>query len=184
MSKSKCANLTQQNPLPPPSLPLIHAKHSHLFPHILTRPPSNLVNQRVLQKQLRNAGFTVHVANHGGEALDKIRQSTHYADPSSPPSSPRNVLDLSVCLMDKEMPCMDGLAATRKIREWESSGKIVRHLPIIAVTANARAEQIAQLLAAGMDDVVSKPFRIPELVPKIEELAAKWARSDENEDVS
>ncbi|KAK8208601.1 hypothetical protein HDK77DRAFT_428322 [Phyllosticta capitalensis] len=144
----------------------------------------NLVNQRVLQKQLRNAGFTVHVANHGGEALDKIRQSTHYADPSSPPSSPRNVLDLSVCLMDKEMPCMDGLAATRKIREWESSGKIVRHLPIIAVTANARAEQIAQLLAAGMDDVVSKPFRIPELVPKIEELAAKWARSDENEDVS
>ncbi|KAK7608609.1 hypothetical protein JOL62DRAFT_216612 [Phyllosticta paracitricarpa] len=148
----------------------------------------NLVNQRVLQKQLKNAGFSVHVANHGGECLEKLRQSTHFASASDQGSKHHEghngppILDLSVVLMDQEMPVMDGLAATRKIREWESCGKIVRHLPIIAVTANARAEQIAQLMAAGMDDVVSKPFRIPELVPKIEELAARWSSAGEEAD--
>ena len=69
---------------------------------------------------------------------------------------------------------MNGLQATTRIREWEAEGKLTAHLPIIAVTANARSEQIATLLAAGMDDVVSKPFRIPELTPKIEELAARY----------
>lgn len=89
---------------------------------------------------------------------------------SAAPDAP----DLGVVLMDKEMPVMDGLACTSKIREMERNGELRRHVPIIAVTANARSEQIATLLAAGMDDVVSKPFRIGELVPKIEELGAKF----------
>lgn len=72
------------------------------------------------------------------------------------------------------MPVMDGLACTSKIREMERKGELRRHVPIIAVTANARSEQIATLLAAGMDDVVSKPFRIAELVPKIEELSLRY----------
>jgi CheY-like chemotaxis protein len=75
--------------------------------------------------------------------------------------------------MDKEMPVMDGLQCTSKIRELEKAGDFKCHIPIIAVTANARSEQIATLLAAGMDDVVSKPFRIGELIPKIEELALR-----------
>ncbi|EKG18529.1 PAS domain-containing protein [Macrophomina phaseolina MS6] len=133
----------------------------------------NLVNQKVLQKQLKNQGFIVHVANHGGECLEQLRHSTHFAKPDA---STTPLLELSVVLMDQEMPVMDGLACTRTIREWEEKGELVRHVPIIAVTANARAEQIAQLRAAGMDDVVSKPFRIPELVPKIEELAARFGR--------
>jgi CheY-like chemotaxis protein len=76
--------------------------------------------------------------------------------------------------MDKEMPVMDGLQCTSKIREMEKAGDFRCHIPIIAVTANARSEQIATLLAAGMDDVVSKPFRIGELIPKIEELASRY----------
>jgi CheY-like chemotaxis protein len=52
--------------------------------------------------------------------------------------------------MDKEMPVMDGLQCTSKIRELESQGMLKGHVPIIAVTANARSEQIATLLAAGM----------------------------------
>ncbi|KAK5161520.1 hypothetical protein LTR04_004284 [Oleoguttula sp. CCFEE 6159] len=76
--------------------------------------------------------------------------------------------------MDQEMPVMDGLTCTRKIRELESEGKLVRHVPIIAVTANARSEQIQTAMAAGMDDVVSKPFRVPELIPKIEELMERY----------
>ncbi|OJD35344.1 histidine kinase hhk13p [Diplodia corticola] len=137
----------------------------------------NLVNQKVLQKQLKNQGFTVHVANHGGECLDQLRTSTHYAAPLETSAPP---LELSVVLMDQEMPVMDGLACTRTIRGWEENGKLIGHVPIIAVTANARAEQIAQLMAAGMDDVVSKPFRIPELVPKIEELAEKFKKREED----
>ena len=79
------------------------------------------------------------------------------------------------------MPVMDGLACTSKIRDMERKGELRRHVPIIAVTANARSEQIATLLAAGMDDVVSKPFRIGELVPKIEELSRRYCEKSERE---
>jgi len=48
------------------------------------------------------------------------------------------------------MPIMDGLTCTRKIRDYEADGTIVKHVPIIAVTANARLEQIDTALAAGM----------------------------------
>lgn len=74
---------------------------------------------------------------------------------------------------------MDGLHCTSAIRDWENQGLLRCHVPIIAVTANARSEQIATLLAAGMDDVVSKPFRISELVPKIDELWRTYGRYPE-----
>lgn len=74
----------------------------------------------------------------------------------------------------QEMPVMDGLTCTKRIRQLEKEGSIVGHIPIIAVTANARDEQIQTAIEAGMDDVVSKPFRIPDLIPKIEELKAKY----------
>lgn len=126
----------------------------------------NLVNQKVLQKQLKNLGTDVYVANHGGEALEKLRQSTYCTEGGT--------LELGVVLMDQEMPVMDGLTCTKRIREWEVQGKVRCHVPIIAVTANARSEQIQTALDAGMDDVVSKPFRIPDLVPKIEELMGRY----------
>ncbi|KAL1795040.1 hypothetical protein ACET3X_006856 [Alternaria dauci] len=129
----------------------------------------NLVNQKVLQRQLQNHGIQATVANHGGEALEALKSSTYWASPHQSPLE-----DISVVLMDKEMPVMDGLQCTSQIRALEQQGMFKRHVPIIAVTANARSEQIATLLAAGMDDVVSKPFRIGELIPKIEELASKF----------
>lgn len=115
------------------------------------------------------------VANHGGEALETLRTSRywHTASPTSP--------DIDVVLMDKEMPVMDGLQCTSKIRELEQQGALNRHVPIIAVTANARSEQITALLQAGMDNVVSKPFRISELIPKIEELAERYRREEGDE---
>jgi CheY-like chemotaxis protein len=58
------------------------------------------VNQRVLRKQLQNVGFEVHVANHGGEALEKIQQSNFWKKPV--PSEKR--INISVVLMDWEMP--------------------------------------------------------------------------------
>lgn len=94
----------------------------------------------------------MHVANHGGEALDILRKSNywnHQADTeNTTPESER--IGLSVVLMDQEMPIMDGLTCTRKIREFEKEGKFVRHVPVIAVTANARNEQIETAMSAGM----------------------------------
>ena len=104
----------------------------------------NLVNQRVLQKQLKNLGTEVHLANHGGEALEMLRRSTYWKGGGT------GKLELGVVLMDQEMPVMDGLTCTRKIRELEKEGKLTGHLPIIAVTANARAEQVQTALDAGM----------------------------------
>lgn len=73
------------------------------------------------------------------------------------------------------MPIMNGLDSARKIREYEKQGHLVGHIPIIAVSANARAEQTNQALAVGMDDAISKPFRIVDLVPKIDRCA-NWKR--------
>jgi len=133
----------------------------------------NLVNQRVLQKQLRNLGWTTHLANHGIEALAVLEKSRFWKGVGD------DAIDLTVVLMDLEMPEMDGLTCARRIRELEDEGRIVGHVPIIAVTANARMEQIQTALDAGMDSVVSKPFRINDLVPKIEELMFRAARIQE-----
>lgn len=117
----------------------------------------NLVNQRVLQKQLKNMGTEVHLANHGGEALEKLRQSTYWAEESTA-LGPKK-LELGVVLMDQEMPVMDGLTCTKTIRELENEGKLTGHVPIIAVTANARAEQVQTALDTGMVSCSTHPLR-------------------------
>ncbi|KAK3329062.1 hypothetical protein B0H66DRAFT_12272 [Apodospora peruviana] len=160
----------------------------------------NLVNQRVLQRQLQLSGNKTYVANHGGEALEKLRRSRFWnldaasqdnllqlasstdhppgegreKDKTSSSSSSSSSWNISVILMDLEMPVMDGMTCTREIRRLEDAGVITHHIPIIAVTAYARPEQIENAKVAGVDDVISKPFRIPELIPKIEELVAKY----------
>ncbi|KAM0564582.1 hypothetical protein ACHAPJ_000797 [Fusarium lateritium] len=128
----------------------------------------NIVNQKVLQRQLRNCGNNTFVANHGKEALQTLERSRFWAGKET------EGVDISVILMDLEMPVMDGMTCARRIRELEREGTIVQHIPIIAVTAYARPEQIESAKAAGIDDVISKPFRIPELLPKIEELVGKY----------
>ena len=68
-------------------------------------------------------------------------------------------------LMDVVMPNMNGLSATRAIRELN---RIDSNLPIIALSANAYAEDIKKTKDAGMDDYVSKPFKIENLVEMID----------------
>lgn len=124
----------------------------------------NLLNQRVLATQLRRLGHEVSVADNSEAALEFIRTTKYWTACGSPSK------DLGVILMDVEMPVMDGITCARKIRELQQSGEIRGHLPIIAVSANARLEQVQQALACGMDDTISKPFRIVDLIPKIERL--------------
>ncbi|KAI3555855.1 hsp90-like protein [Colletotrichum abscissum] len=128
----------------------------------------NIVNQRVLRKQLTSCGNTTYVANHGGEALEQLKKSRFWA------GNEAEGFDLSVILMDLEMPVMDGITCTKRIRELEREGTLTRHIPIIAVTAYARPEQIQSAKAAGIDDVISKPFRIPDLLPKVKELVTMY----------
>ena len=104
----------------------------------------NLVNQRVLSKQLKNMGCVVHVANHGGECLERLRESTFWRDKGG------KEIEISVILMDQEMPVMDGLTCTKEIRRLEETGDVTSHVPIIAVTANARSEQIDTAMDVGM----------------------------------
>jgi CheY-like chemotaxis protein len=122
----------------------------------------NLVNQKVMSQQLKRAGYAVAVANHGLEALEYLKKSRH-ADPTN--GTP---LDLVLC--DVEMPIMDGLEFMRRVRKMESQGTLRGHMPVIAVTANARAEQQALALDAGMDSVVTKPFRLLELLPELKRV--------------
>jgi CheY-like chemotaxis protein len=65
---------------------------------------------------------------------------------------------------------MDGLTCVGEIRKLEREGKIKQHVPVIAVTANVRDGQITKAMESGMDGVVSKPFRIPDLLGQIDRL--------------
>lgn len=112
--------------------------------HTILLVEDNLVNQKVVAKKLRIQGYTVLVANHGLEALDHVRASSLCLD------QPEGVSSISLILLDLEMPIMDGLTCIHELREMEASGKLRYHVPVIAVTANARQEQIEQAKEAGM----------------------------------
>lgn len=85
----------------------------------------------------------MHVANHGQEALDFLQHSVLWKDTPSGEA-------VDVVLMDLEMPVMDGLTCARRIRELQGQGTLISHVPLIAVTANARMEQIETSMVAGM----------------------------------
>jgi len=129
----------------------------------------NAINQKVMARQLKTAGCkAVHVADHGLDALNFLATTSRLQGAES-------VIPVDVILLDIEMPIMDGLTATRRIRQTEASGEFVGHVPIIGVTANARKEQINSALEAGMDKVVTKPFLVPDLVPSITALIREWS---------
>jgi CheY-like chemotaxis protein len=109
----------------------------------------NAINQKILAQQLRKTGCAkVHVADHGQDALELLSTTTFFKYVGI------DQVPLSVILLDVEMPIMDGLTCARRIRELEQKHEIVRHVPIIGITANARVEQIAACIEAGMDEVV------------------------------
>ena len=96
------------------------------------------VNQKVLAHQLRELGLQYGLADNGKQALDLLATE-----------------DFDLVLMDWQMPEMDGLEATRQIRQRPTA---LRHIPIIALTANANAGFREACLAAGANDCLSKPY--------------------------
>jgi PAS domain S-box-containing protein len=115
----------------------------------------NEVNRKVAVRLLQRLGYEVDVAEDGVEAVEKTAQCRYDA-----------------VLMDVHMPRMDGLEATRRIREREriTGG----HRVIIAMTASAMKEDMERCLASGMDDYLSKPVKVEVL----QEMLEKWQVSD------
>jgi len=127
-----------------------------------------------MAQQLRRQGCVVDVASHGLEALAFLKSTVYATKPIPDPARPATSSPplLSVILLDLEMPIMDGLTCIRHIRDMERQGELTGHVPVIAVTANARSEQIANALGQGMDQVITKPFRIPDLLGQMKSLVA------------
>ncbi len=146
----------------------------------------NLINQQITRRGLTTMGYTCDVANHGVEALDKLRLSDRFLpeedameveDAGEAGNGSDSPFPLSLILMDIEMPIQDGLTCTRNIRALEREGWIKGgRLPIIAVGANARnrADPRGEGLRAG-DDVPVKPYRMPELIEKMKMVVAAIA---------
>ena len=107
----------------------------------------NHVNQMLVSTVLAKAGLRSDVAGNGLEAVQAVRQRNYDA-----------------ILMDMQMPEMDGLEATRRIRDL---GGTALRIPIIAMTANAMQEDRRRCLEAGMNDFMAKPIDTDELVRKI-----------------
>lgn len=112
-------------------------------------------NQRVALARLRRLGYAAHVVENGLEAVQAIAQGA----------------DLyAAVLMDWQMPVMDGIEATQRIRTLEQQTH--QHIPIIGMTANAMKGDREKCLAAGMDDYMSKPLSLPDLNRVLEQWTA------------
>jgi len=106
----------------------------------------NILNQRVVTFSLKKYNHEVVIANNGVEAIERFRE--HKFD---------------VILMDIMMPVMDGIEATVKIREIESSDNLEVRTPIIALTANTMDNDRDKCISYGMDEFMAKPFDIEKL---------------------
>ncbi|MEZ6014883.1 MAG: PAS domain-containing protein [Planctomycetota bacterium] len=110
------------------------------------------MNQRLIRAVLTRAGFEVDVVDHGADALALLAATTHEGR------------RYDLLLTDMQMPVMDGYTLAKTLREQGCA------LPIIALTANAMAEDETRCLAAGCDDFTTKPIDRPALLSKL----AKW----------
>ncbi|KAI9009421.1 CheY-like superfamily [Gaertneriomyces semiglobifer] len=156
--------------------------------HILVAE-DNIINQRVIKRQFEicEPRFLVTLASNGLEALEVVQKSGTAAKPIS--SNQEGAGDrhghargpVDVILMDVEMPVMDGMEATTKIRLFEQTladsssdvGVPVKRMPIIGLSGNAREEHRRRALEAGMDDYVVKPYERSSLVRKILEWVGR-----------
>ena len=121
----------------------------------------NVINQKVAILNLQKLGHSVIVVSNGIQAVEQFIKELP-----------------DVIFMDVQMPLMDGVEATAKIREWESENNITNRVPIIAMTANILKSDKDIFVAAGMDDYLSKPFNVSELVRLFDRIYKQLERKN------
>ncbi len=132
------------------------AKLAHSYPLRILLAEDNLVNQRVAALILQGLGYSIELAANGALALQMLK------DASNPP--------FDLVLMDVQMPEMDGLEATRRIRTDIATSAQPQ---IVAMTANAMEGDREACLEAGMDDYLSKPIKPAALASALEQAAKR-----------
>ena len=100
----------------------------------------DFANQRVASLFLKKLGYTVDIAEHGGQAVELVSSNRY-----------------DLIFMDCQMPIMDGFEATQKIRSMKGVNQTI---PIIALTANVVCGVNGECLDAGMNDVLNKPIQL------------------------
>jgi CheY-like chemotaxis protein/HPt (histidine-containing phosphotransfer) domain-containing protein len=133
----------------PAATPQFDAQLGERLPLRLLLAEDNAVNQKLALQMLRKMGYRADVAGNGLEVLDALERQPY-----------------DVVLMDVQMPELDGLEATRRIRAMTQAGRTQPR--IIAMTANAMQGDREACLAAGMDDYVGKPIQVKELQAALE----------------
>ncbi len=123
----------------------------------------NPTNQMVIGKQLARLGYAYDIAENGAIAFEKLQET-----------------DYALLLTDIRMPEMNGLDLSLSVRKQEITEKTEKRLPIVALTANATAEDADTCLSAGMDDYLVKPLKFE----KLGEAMHKWLPLDPEEESS
>lgn len=100
----------------------------------------DVLNRRLMKVLLAHEGYQVDVASNGLEAFDAVK-----------------IQKFDIVFMDLRMPVMDGMEASRRIREWENGGP---HTFIVALTASYLPDEGDRLFKAGIDNYISKPFQM------------------------
>ena len=147
MGLSSNGQLEESNPREAPSEILARRKLNVLLAE------DNKVNQTLAIRMLEKQGHHVDLANDGKEAVVMSGSGTY-----------------DLILMDVQMPIMDGLDATRAIRDREQQAGVGEHVLIVAMTAHAMKGDRELCIAAGMDDYLSKPIRMKEFSEKLKSL--------------
>ncbi len=154
----RCLHLTPAEALTPVSPPSpFDSLLAQRVPLRLLLAEDNHVNQKLALRLLEKMGYRADLATNGLEVLEALRQQPY-----------------DLILMDVQMPEMDGLEATARIRRMQPASAQPR---IIAMTANALKSDRETCLAAGMDDYLSKPIEIAALQDSIERSARPVGRA-------
>jgi signal transduction histidine kinase/DNA-binding response OmpR family regulator len=146
-SRSLAGESTTPSRVPGPAQP---GQMAAELPMQILIAEDNVINQQVIQYILQKLGYAPTIVQNGREAVDTAAEG-----------------DYDIILMDLQMPEMDGLEATRMIRERATDRQPV----IIALTANAMEGDEEECLSAGMNDYLGKPVKLEEVIDKLQ----KWA---------
>mmetsp|Transcript_27976 Transcript_27976/g.39424 ORF Transcript_27976/g.39424 Transcript_27976/m.39424 type:complete len:347 (+) Transcript_27976:2-1042(+) len=116
----------------------------------------NVINQNLMKRILDREGYTTEVANNGKEALEKVTNT--FGTPQA----------FEIILMDLEMPIMNGIEATQKIRAFEKQQNTKNPTLIVGVSANAREYHSQNAIEIGMNSYITKPFQKKDILSAIQ----------------